>query len=296
MSVIKSLSVGNGDMYYIRHNSDNFTIIDCYLSWENYKQIITELKAESKDKGICRFISTHPDEDHIGGIDWLDDAMPILNFYVVKNKATKPDESASFKRYCQLRDGEHAYYVSKGCNRRWMNQSDDERKGSGINILWPDVDNEHFKSALKEAEDGIAFNNMSLIAKYSVEDGVRAMWLGDLETEFMESITNYVKLEKTHIVFASHHGRSSGKIPNTWLEKLQPDIIVLGETPSRDLYYYTGYDILTQNSCGDIIFECDDDRVHVYVSSDDYEPPNCLINEYKSSFNNCNYIGSLAIT
>ena len=28
MSKIKSFSVGNGDMFYIRHNTDNFTTID----------------------------------------------------------------------------------------------------------------------------------------------------------------------------------------------------------------------------------------------------------------------------
>ena len=36
MSLIKSFSVGNGDMYYIDHNSDNFTTIDCcYCDEEN---------------------------------------------------------------------------------------------------------------------------------------------------------------------------------------------------------------------------------------------------------------------
>lgn len=29
MSVVKSFSVGEGDMFYIDHNSDNFTTIDC---------------------------------------------------------------------------------------------------------------------------------------------------------------------------------------------------------------------------------------------------------------------------
>jgi hypothetical protein len=28
MNTVKSYSVGNGDMLYIKHNSDNFTIID----------------------------------------------------------------------------------------------------------------------------------------------------------------------------------------------------------------------------------------------------------------------------
>ncbi len=29
MSIVKSFSVGDGDMFYIEHNSDSFTIIDC---------------------------------------------------------------------------------------------------------------------------------------------------------------------------------------------------------------------------------------------------------------------------
>ena len=34
MSLIKSFSVGNGDMFYINHNSDNFTTIDCCLDYD----------------------------------------------------------------------------------------------------------------------------------------------------------------------------------------------------------------------------------------------------------------------
>ena len=31
MSIVKTFAVGDGDMYYIKHNSDNFSIIDCSL-------------------------------------------------------------------------------------------------------------------------------------------------------------------------------------------------------------------------------------------------------------------------
>ena len=68
MSIVKSLSVGNGDMFYIQHNSDNFTVIDCFLSDENKKTIMDEIISKSTDKNITRFISTHPDEDHIKGL------------------------------------------------------------------------------------------------------------------------------------------------------------------------------------------------------------------------------------
>ena len=72
MSTIKSYSVGNGDMFYIDHNSDNFTIIDCCLSSENEEAILAEIDYLKSQKGITRFISTHPDDDHIRGLELLD--------------------------------------------------------------------------------------------------------------------------------------------------------------------------------------------------------------------------------
>jgi beta-lactamase superfamily II metal-dependent hydrolase len=256
MSLVKSLSVGNGDMYYIRHGSDNFTIIDCCLSDDNRERIVDEVKAESASKDITRFMSTHPDEDHLQGIEYLDARMPIANFYCVKNAATKNDETDSFKHYISLRDGSKAFYVSKGCTRRWMNQTNEERGSAGINILWPNPANPDFKTALQDANDGTAFNNISLVATYSAGNGARMMWLGDLETEFMESIEHDISLSPTHIVFAPHHGRYSGKIPNSWLDKLKPKIIVIGEAPWRHLHYYSGYKTLTQNKAGDLTFDC----------------------------------------
>ncbi|WP_199805323.1 hypothetical protein [Bradyrhizobium pachyrhizi] len=214
MTIIKSFAVGNGDTFYIRHASDNFTIIDCDLNDDNADTIIKELKEQSADKGITRFISTHPDDDHFGGIELLDAEMPILNFYVVENKVIKDDETQSFKHYCKLRDDNgKAFYIYKGCSRRWMNQDNDERGAAGISILWPDTSNARFKEALADGEAGISYNNMSAVIRYAMQGGASFLWLGDLETEFMESITDSIKLEKTTVVFAAHHGRKSGKIP-----------------------------------------------------------------------------------
>ena len=135
MSIVKSFAVGNGDMCYIQHGSDNFTIIDCNLTGDRDDEIIAEIKDQSKGKTISRFISTHPDQDHFGGIEKLDAELPILNFYVVKNQATKDEETESYKHYCALRDSSKAFYIFKGCSRKWMNQKDDTRGSSGINIL-----------------------------------------------------------------------------------------------------------------------------------------------------------------
>jgi glyoxylase-like metal-dependent hydrolase (beta-lactamase superfamily II) len=157
MSTVKSYSVGAGDMFYIRHNSDNFTIVDCDLSDENVDAIIEDIKAAKAGKGIERFICTHPDEDHFGGLHLLDDAISICNFYVVKNRAVKDVETESFTRYCKLRDGDKAFYIFKGCTRKWMNLSDEERKTSGISVLWPDTSNAHFQEALAACDAGESY-------------------------------------------------------------------------------------------------------------------------------------------
>jgi beta-lactamase superfamily II metal-dependent hydrolase len=293
MAIVKSLAVSNGDMFYIQHNSDNFTIIDCNLNADSADDRIAELLQVSKGKGITRFISTHPDQDHFGGIEMLDASMPILNFYVVQNNAIKDDETTSFKHYCKLRDDAgKAFYIFKGCSRRWMNQESAERGSSGINVLWPDPTNTDFRDALAACNAGESYNNISAVVRYSLQDGASFMWLGDLETEFMEKITDHINLEKTTVVFASHHGRDSGKIPDAWLEKLDPQIIVIGEAPSRHLNYYTGYKTITQNKAGDITMECVGDKVHFYVSNPNYSHPD-LTDEGATSFEN--YVGSITV-
>jgi len=292
MSVVKSFAVGNGDMCYIRHGSDNFTIIDCNLTGDRDHEIIAELKEQSSDKGITRFISTHPDQDHFGGIEKLDAKMKIVNFYVVKNQATKDDETESFKHYCQLRGSDKAFYISKGCSRKWMNLGDDKRGSSGINIRWPDTSNKHFKEALAACDAGESYNNTSAVIRYSLEGGASVMWLGDLGMDFMENIKDSIKLDKTTIVFASHHGRKSGKIPNSWLEKLDPQIIIIGEAPSRHLDYYTGYKTITQNKAGDITMHLVDDKVHFYVSNENYSHSE-LTDEGQTAFPN--YVGSITV-
>ncbi|HEU4737694.1 MAG TPA: MBL fold metallo-hydrolase [Solirubrobacterales bacterium] len=270
MTIVKSFATGLGDTYYIRHNSDNFTIIDCHIPVDR-DDIIEEIEEESRGKGITRFISTHPDNDHIKGLVRLDDALGLLNFYVVKNRATKPDYTADFERYCELRDSDKAFFIEQGCSRRWMNESSDERGSSGISILWPDLDNSDFKNVLTSAEDGGSPNNLSTIVKYSLNNGVTMLWLGDLETDFMETIEDEIELPKADVVFAAHHGRA--RMPAAWIDQMDPQIIVLGEAPREYLEYYGGRDHLRQNTAWDITFENESGRTDVYVGNPEYEVP-----------------------
>ena len=133
MSTLKSFSFPNGDirgdMFYIKHNSENFTIIDCYLKDgddENCRkdEIIQEIVSESRGR-ITRFISTHPDNDHILGLNALDDELSLTNFYAVENDIPADDSDDSLKRYLKLKS-EHNYAIEKGINRAWLNKKTEE--------------------------------------------------------------------------------------------------------------------------------------------------------------------------
>lgn len=293
MSTVKSFSVGLGDMFYINHDSDNFTIIDCCLNDENKESIVSELTDVSKLKKIRRFISTHPDDDHILGLKYLEQTFGIENFYCVENNTLKEDTTPDFSKYCELHNSiEKRFYLSEGCTRYWMNQSNTERGSSGINILWPKLSNVNYINALEEAAKGNTPNNISPIISYKLENSAKFIWMGDLETEFMENISNDIILPKTDILFAPHHGRESGKIPNQLLQQLDPLIIVIGEAPSDNLNYYSGYNTITQNSAGHIEFVCKNHGVEIYVSNSSYSV-NFLDTEIMN--NNIYYLGTLQL-
>jgi beta-lactamase superfamily II metal-dependent hydrolase len=291
MSIIKSFAVGNGDMFFIDHGSDNFTMIDCCLNEDNAVKILTELMVRRTKKSIARFISTHPDEDHVRGLELLEEVIGIENFYCVKNAATKDIETESFNKYCELRDDpKKAFYIYKGCSRKWMNATDDKRGSSGIDILWPNVNNEDFKEELEDVKYGFSPNNISPVIKYSVNGGATLLWMGDLETYFMEAVEVDLVLPSVDILFAPHHGRDSGKIPASMLRKMAPKIIVVGEAPSEHLHYYPGYNTITQNRAGDIVFSCEGSKVHIFTS-EEYDV-DFLDYEYMT-FDNMNYLGTL---
>lgn len=270
MSIVKSLSVGDGDMFYIMHSNDTFTVIDCCMSDEDKSRIVKELKSRSEGKDVIRFISTHPDNDHIKGIKYLNDKIPIVNFYCVENKATKKDPTDDFNEYCALRDSKKAFFLFKGCYRKWLNHSNDKRGGSGINILWPIIEDEDYKKELESVKKKGDPNNIAPIIKYCSKDGTNILWMGDLTTDFMDKIMDKVVIGSVDVLFAPHHGRQTGKVPGDWLKSMDPKMVIIGEASSEHLNYYDDYNTITQNLAGDITLKCDSGKTHIYVSNPDY--------------------------
>ena len=119
------------------------------------------------------------------------------------------------------------------------------------------------------------------------------VWMGDLETDFVDAIKSDLSVPDIDILFAPHHGRASGRVPSDVLEAMDPKIVVVGEAPSKHLNYYAGYNTLTQNSAGDLTFECVEGAVHIHCSSDTYTV-NFLENHKRSNAYG-RYLGTLPV-
>lgn len=268
MVTIKSFSVGNGDMFYICHENKTYTIIDCNIIEEAENKIIKEMKEVKNDNDFNRFISTHPDEDHIKGIKLLNEKIGITNFYCVDNKI-KTEDSADFKKYYELRDNSDLK-LKKDMKNSWLNQTHKGREGSNIFILWPDIDNKYYKEELGKLENNEknSANNISPIIKYSEEEGITVLWFGDMENDFLEKIVAEVELPKSDIIFAPHHGRDTGKIPKYILDKIDPKLIVIGEANPKYLNYYKGFNTITQNKAKNIVIKSRIGKVDIYTTNE----------------------------
>lgn len=177
MLFVKSFSFPEGeirgDMFYIKHFSNNFTVIDCYLKDDGViarkDEIIEEIIRESSGR-ICRFISTHPDNDHIAGLECLDERWRIENFYAVTNDIPADKGNARLVRYKKLMS-EKNFAVQRGIKRAWLNVDNDENGSSGINFEWPDVSNAKFRTMLESVKTGQNINNICPIFTYKIKDG-----------------------------------------------------------------------------------------------------------------------------
>ena len=112
--------------------------------------------------------------------------------------------------------------------------------------------------------------DISAVIKYSLEGGVTALWMGDLETDFIgkrskESLTSPRWTSSSRrTVMAETAGRSQAPAAE--------DVSVTSSSsashPASIPTTILGYNTITQNCAGDIIFECEGDAVHVFTSND----------------------------
>lgn len=292
MPEVHLVTVGQGDCTLIRHSSNRVTMIDICggnrarkSKEERQSAIQTEIAkaAQGNPLGnyrmcknptqpldyiedhnlapIWRFISTHPDMDHLDGFRALIDTYELSHFWHTGAEKQKPDfEGAPYNeddwdayKYVQRGNDPAIKSLEKldGAKFPYANEGGDEDRGDCLHIAAPSV------GLVNQANNEQEFNDSSYIIVYRMPGG-KVVICGDAEDgAFNHAIEKYPDLMKdVGLLLAPHHGRDSGR-DYAFLDHLNPRFTLLGCAPhanhktsswkSRDLLY------CKQSQCGNMI-------------------------------------------
>ncbi|KZL93241.1 ComEC/Rec2 family competence protein [Clostridium magnum] len=302
MSTIHFLNVKQGDCTWIRHNSGNITVIDVnnaqkVQAEKSYGSIVesAEYKAIQGNynrkaypvnpieylsklgvSSVFRFVVTHPDMDHMGGIKEFFNTFKVTNLWDTNNNKEigsfegSPYSEDDWNFYKQLRDDTNndltRLTLYSGARGKFYNiNENDESGGDGLYILAPTED------LVKEANEKKDYNDCSYVILYRTGNGKKIVFGGDSDNKTWEHILNTYKDDVTDvdILIAPHHGRDSGR-SYEFLDVLKPKMTYFGNAKCEHLAYDAwnnrGLPKITNNQADCIITDIVGDTINIYAT------------------------------
>lgn len=304
MAKIHFLNVDEGDCSIIEHDNGKITMIDiCCGNIEggenmsetfskssannikgNYNQKAyptnpVEYLKEHGVKTIFRYIQTHPDMDHMDGLENLSNTFSILNFWDTENNKKQDfdinGKSGKFLKkdwdcYMKLRSStsfpKALFYYDGSTNKYYAEDDNGKLKDDYIKILAPT------KDLLKAAEKVQDWNDSSYVILYCVQ-GRKILFCGDAD---MGTITHLIRNHKDDVsnldvLIAPHHGRNSDK-DFMFLDIMKPKLTLIGNAKCKHLAYdewnSRGLYHIQNNQGGNILIEIYDGKVYVSCSNE----------------------------
>jgi hypothetical protein len=310
MPTIHFLNVKYGDCSIIEHYSGHKTVIDVCnaTSSEPISEAITAgfAKAERGISGnfqqkmwpvnpisymrdrsikrIFRYVQTHPDLDHMDGIEALFCEFSPINFWDTANTKEIPSTTSwqgaryrelDWKFYKCLRDTDpednpKRLTLYSGARGQYYNQaSDGSGGGDGLNILAPT------KGLVTEANEADEeYNRCSYVLLYRTGEN-RIVFGGDSHDETWDHILEQYKDDVTDIdlLIAPHHGRNSGR-SYKFLDTLRPTLTFFGNARSEHLAYGAwanrGLSIVTNNQANCMIVDASTSPMTLFVTHEKF--------------------------
>lgn len=289
-SELHFLNVKQGDCTWIKHPNGNNTVIDVFnASIEKQKSqdltkalsdifIMESVRAKGakgnfkqKDfpvnpieylhnfnvSSVFRFILTHPDMDHIGGIEDFFNTFKPINFWDTNNKKEmgsfegSPHKEFDWIFYKNLRKGSNSdpirLQLLSGSRGKYYNQNQGGNCcGNGLFILATT------KELLKAANDSDDYNDCSYVTLYRPPNGAKVVIAGDSHDKTWEHILENWESEvkDCDVLLAPHHGRDSNRSYD-FLDTLKPKVTFFGIAKSEHLGYKAwsnrGLQVFTNN-------------------------------------------------
>jgi beta-lactamase superfamily II metal-dependent hydrolase len=304
---IYAFNVGEGDCFLICHPSGRNTVIDVSmgnhgvsrkeLSFEAvYKETIAEAKGNygmcKKPtnpvefmkgmglKSIWRFILTHPDMDHMDGIENLFQ-IPVSYFWDCGLRREKPlfDQPAKYLEtdydyYSKLIAGQISgvTVIPPRAGSKAMCWNADDENGNGVgdslHIVAPD------DTLIAHATQSRDINDGCYVVVQDTEAG-SIVFGGDSNDATWEYILdNHASLVKNvAVLFAPHHGRESNR-DHSFLKHLNPKVTFFGCAGSQylsyDAYNSRGLRHYTSNQCGNVLLMPHNGEIYILIENETF--------------------------
>ena len=221
------------------------------------------------DKPIFRYIQTHPEMDHMRGLDALLRDRDVKTFWDTENDRDGGDmrnsDLADWEAYRSMRDDDRRRPFVRGYDWDYFGSAATNDK---IDILSPTA---WWTRQCDQDED---WNNMSVVIRV-MHNGRSFVFGGDAEPAAWEHMMAdpavKAKLKDVTVLKASHHGRLSGydEPAVTWMS---PDCVVMSIGKDCDHEAIEDYEnhtdlVLSTYDCGDITMTVDETGKVTYETS-----------------------------
>ncbi len=257
---IDFLNVGKGSCTVMSHPSGRLSIVDIDNSHiQDEDDVLTDpikfINEKYYGKSIWRFILTHPDMDHMTGIDELFTTREIQHFWDTDNDKEIDTDSADFGPY-NKEDWEMYQKIRQSTadpkTLRLLRDASSDCcwEQDHIRILSPSSD---LIKLSKDTAEGNSdkYNHLSYVLRIQY-NGIVTILGGDATISAWDDIYNYYKeqgqlnLLKAHVFLAPHHG-SPNNVNKEVFKHIDPDYVVVSVLRGVD-YDYSYYTTLAKKT------------------------------------------------
>jgi len=241
MLKIHFINVGKGNCTVIDFPSGNLTVIDTDNSRNRDENDLTDpvdfiKKKFPNKKRIFRLIITHPDMDHLSGMEEIDDNFDIANFWDTENDKKVSNEDLDNAPYYDKEDWKTYQKFRKSesepkCLSLYRNSTGDYWNEDGIKILSPS------KSLVEKANDSGEYNHLSYVLSINY-NGYKILLGGDATVAAWNNIYANVDTKdlKADLFLAPHHG-SKHNVNKDVFKAIDPDYVVVSVIRKVDYDY-----------------------------------------------------------
>ena len=292
MAVVHFLHVDPGACSVIEHDSGNITMIDICngnqcppqgrgtfppdtdLCVVNPIQYLRDMCVND----IFRFVLTHPDMDHMDGINELFGKFDVTNFWDTDNTREKPDfgnsryNETDWDRYESLRDGNSTKFPKRlslysGMQGPYYNMKDENGvEPDGLEILSPTY------KLINLANESDEYDDASYVILFQIEER-KILFCGDSNNATWKHVMKKHEgmIANIDLMIAPHHGRDSNR-DYKFLECTEPKLTLFGCAPkkyqAKRKWTSNGHDVLSTSEAGSVIVEVINSKMDVYITSE----------------------------